>query len=462
MRTLTLFLSIICGSLISLFAQSPIGSWEGKLDLGTIDLRIVFHITNTNGTWDCKMDSPDQNAYGLITDKVTFENDTLTIVSQQLRMTYTGNLIEEKLVGTFSQMGKNLPLTLTRTSQKSENLRPQEPQPPYPYMTQEVFFINKNANNIKLAGTLTMPRKKGPHPAVILVSGSGPQNRNEELMGHKPFAVIADFLTRKGIAVLRYDDRGCFESQGDFAKATTKDFADDALAAIKFLQKLPDINPSKIGIIGHSEGGVVAPMVAAQDSSVAFIVLMAGMGVEGKELLKKQSKEINLKKQANNPNITKLIESNNQIIEYAYKHKTFDTKEFEKIIEDSYTSMGIQKNELKAVKAQVIQQFSSVWMQEFLHTNPAEYLKLVRCPVLAINGTFDLQVDADENLTAIEQALKEGHNPLCTIKFYPKLNHLFQECETGLPFEYGKIKQTIAPIILEDIASWILKVGTIN
>ncbi|HPT43483.1 MAG TPA: CocE/NonD family hydrolase, partial [Paludibacteraceae bacterium] len=256
-----------------LFSQSPEGSWNGLLKVQGQQIRLVINIQQAENGYKATMDSPDQGAKGIPVDLVTFTNDTLKFEVKMIGVTYTGVLGEDKVIkGTFAQMGMSLPLDLTTTKiEKEKVLRPQEPKAPFPYLSEDVKFIN-SIDGDTLAGTLTMPKKEGKYPVVVLISGSGAQNRDEELMGHKPFLVIADFLTRNGIAVLRYDDRGTAQSTGDFQKANSTGLANDAEAAVSYLLTRKEINKKKIGLAGHSEGGIIAPMVAARNRKVAFIV----------------------------------------------------------------------------------------------------------------------------------------------------------------------------------------------
>ncbi|MBL4650187.1 MAG: alpha/beta fold hydrolase, partial [Aureispira sp.] len=280
----------------SLQAQSDwAGTWEGNLNVGTQELRIVFHIKQgDNNTLTALMDSPDQMAYDLKMDDVTIKKGKeISMRLAAAKAQFVGELSEDKqrIKGNWIQ-GMPLPLELKRSKGKSNDfVRPQEPTAPFPYTIEEVKYENKKAK-ITLAGTLTIPEGEGKHPVVVLISGSGPQDRDESILKHKPFWVLADYWTRNGFAVLRFDDRGVGESEGDFAKATSADFATDVEAAVHFLKKHDRINAKKIGLAGHSEGGMIAPMVASGNKNVAFIVLLAGPGVPGKELLLKQSYDI--------------------------------------------------------------------------------------------------------------------------------------------------------------------------
>ena len=464
MKTRNLFISlfIILSGYVS--AQDITGDWNGALKVGAIQLRLVFHITKTDAGLTATMDSPDQGAKGIPMTKATFENPVLTIELAAAGIQYTGKLDSSVVTGTFNQGGQSFPLVLNRKAmEKVEVKRPQEPVKPYPYYSEEVTFSNKK-DNITLVGTLTLPKKEGKFPVVVLITGSGPQNRDEELMGHKPFLILSDYLTRNGIAVLRYDDRGMFSSKGNFAKSTTFDFATDVESAVNYLKTRKEIDPKHIGLIGHSEGGIIAPMVAVKSKDVRFIILMAGTGVQGSELLIRQQEAIGKASGIKDEDLKKTAEINKE----AYKIicNTTDTTKLKseltaflklkaKEVPASQMPKGMNEDEL--VKMEMIQ-LNSPWMLNFIRYNPEPMLEKVKCDVLAINGDKDLQVDSKINLPAIENALKKGGNKKFTIKELPGLNHLFQECTTGLPKEYAEIEQTISPTALETMANWIKEI----
>jgi pimeloyl-ACP methyl ester carboxylesterase len=334
--------------------------------------------------------------------------------------------------------------------------RPQEPKKPYPYDEEEVGYENKR-DGVKLAGTLTLPRGKGPFPVALLITGSGPQDRNESLLGHKPFLVLADYLTRRGIAVLRVDDRGVGGSTGSVPDSTTENFAADVMAGIEFLKTRKEIDPEKIGLIGHSEGGAVAPMVAAQNGDVAFIVLMAGMGLTGEEILYLQGAMIMKASGASAGQLAKQRATQESMFKILKEEKDPATaeKRLHEELSRNLTEEEKKKSE-QAIAAQ-IKQVNKPWFRYFLTLDPRSALRKVKCPALALNGENDLQVPATENLREIEAAIKAGGNKDITIVSLPKLNHLFQTSETGSLSEYAKIEETIAPVALKTIGDWILK-----
>lgn len=429
------------------------GAWMGTLDLGPVKLRVVFHISNTEDGLIATMDSPDQNVKGMPTTSVTRDGMNLEIESKNIGGVFEGKLTTDlaSIDGTFTQMGTAHPLMLKRVKDQAEieRKRPQNPTKPYPYRQEEVRYENK-VENVTLAATLTIPEGKGPFPAVLLITGSGPQDRDESLMGHKPFLVLSDYLTRHGIAVLRADDRGTGESTGVFSGATTADFATDAEAGVAFLKTRNEIDPRKIGLIGHSEGGVIAPMVAARNKDVAFIVMMAGTGVPGDRVLEAQGEAIGIANGANPADAARKAAKEKEILSLVETEKDearLDKELHEKLAGD--IPEGQVDTEIKQV--------TSPWFRFFLTYDPATALRKVTCPVLAINGSLDKQVLPDQNLPAIRKALEESGNKHFEIDELPGLNHLFQTAKTGSPAEYAEIEETIAPAALEKMSSWILK-----
>lgn len=457
-----LFISLLLTISAFGFSQEITGDWNGALKVGGMQLRLVFHITKTDAGYSATMDSPDQGAKGIPMSKVTYENQILSVEMAAANINYNGTFDnKETVTGTFNQGGQSFPLVLTRKAiEKVEAKRPQNPVKPYPYYSEEVTFMNTK-DSIKLAGTLTLPKKESKFPVVVMITGSGPQNRDEELMGHKPFLVIADYLTRQGIGVLRFDDRGCYESKGNFSKATTNDFATDVDAAVSYLKTRKDIESKRIGLIGHSEGGIVAPMVASKNKSVSYIVLMAGTAIPGSELLLRQQDLIGRASGGKDDDLKTAAELNTHIYKLVNQYQNKDTlksKITNYLLDEAKKHPDMKMPEGKTVNDVIelqLAQLMSPWMLNFIRYNPAPTLEKVTCPVLAINGDKDLQVPANINLPAIEKALKKGGNKKGTIKELPGLNHLFQECKTGLPTEYGEIEQTVSPVALEVMASWI-------
>jgi len=428
------------------------GAWMGSLDTGVIKLRVVFHIVNTEDGLTATLDSPDQGTKGLPVASVTRDGASLKMEAKQIGGVFEGKIVADRsaIDGTWTQGGRSLPLVLKPVKDKSEleRKRPQNPTKPYPYGEEEVFFDN-TAQHVTLAATLTIPPGKTPFPAVLLITGSGPQDRDESLMEHKPFLVLSDYLTRKGIAVLRADDRGVGKSTGNFATATTADFATDTEAGVTYLKTRSEVNPRKIGLIGHSEGGVIAPMVAARNPDVAFIVMMAGTGVPGDALLAAQVEAIGLASG----------ESPEEAAKGAAKERGILT-----LVETERDEAALAKEVKEKMAGDVpeaqigaqLKRITSPWFRYFLTYDPATALRKVTCPVLALNGEKDTQVPPKQNLPAIRKALEQAGNKHFEIDELPGLNHLFQTAKTGAPAEYAEIEETISPVALEKVANWIL------
>lgn len=444
-------------------AQDITGQWNGVLKVQGTQLRVVFNVTQTENVFYSTMDSPDQGTKGIPVTNTTFDNSKIKFEVTNPRIEYDGELNGDEIVGVFKQGGQEFPMNLSREAIEKEIIkRPQEPIKPYPYYSEDVVFKNIKAN-ISLSGTLTLPKKDGVFPVVILITGSGPQNRDEELLGHKPFLIISDYLTKNGIAVLRYDDRGVGQSTGDFKSATSADFATDVESAIAYLKTRNEIDKNKIGLMGHSEGGLIAPMVASNSKDVSFIVLLAGTGIQGVELLLLQYELIAKADGTSETEIEKTNKSNEKMFDLVVnsndnqKLKTDLTEVInEMLANDTNTKIpnGMKKEDYVSM---LIFKITSPWMVYFLKFNPVTTLEKVMCPVLAVNGEKDLQVPPKENLIAIKNALTKGGNKNVTTKEFPNLNHLFQECETGSPNEYATIEQTFSLIVLEEITKWIKK-----
>jgi uncharacterized protein len=429
------------------------GMWAGTLDTGTVKLRVVFHIVNTEDGLTATLDSPDQGAKDIPANSVTRSGASLKIEANGIGGVFEGKITADRssIDGTWTQGGQAIPLVLKRSKDLSElEIRhPQNPVKPYPYREEEVAYDNK-VQKITLAATLTIPQGKGPFPGVVLITGSGPQDRDETLLGHKPFLVLSDYLTRHGIAVLRADDRGVGKSTGVFATATTADFATDAEAGVAYLETRAEVDPHKIGLIGHSEGGVIAPMVAARNKDVAFIVMMAGTGVPGDQVLVAQLEAIEMANGMSPDKAAKHAARQREIVQLIESEK--DDAVLEKKLREKMSG--------DATEAQVgmeIKQFTSLWFRYFLTYDPATALRKVTCPVLAINGSLDKQVLPDQNLPQIRKALQEAGNTHVEIDELPGLNHLFQTAKTGSPTEYAQIEETMSPVALEKMANWIAK-----
>ena len=443
-------------------AQEISGTWNGVLEIQGIQLPLVIHLEEGADGFTGTMDSPDQGATGIEITSVSYDTPNLKFEVTPMAISYSGDLREGGVIeGTFTQMGQSLPLNFSRNAvAKKQLLRPQEPKEPYPYYSEEVTIENSGAG-LKLSGTLTLPAQDGKYPVVVLISGSGAQNRDEEVFGHKPFLVLSDYLTRKGIGVLRYDDRGTGKSTGDHSTATSADLATDVGSAVAFLKSRADIDSKHIGLVGHSEGGLIAPMVAAESADIAFIVLLAGPGISGYDILMLQSKLIReaggVSGEAleNEMNLTRgaldLVRSSANQAELKTALSDYFIEALAKNPEQVPPGMAVED-----IISTQVDGLATPWMQYFMKYDPAPALRQTKCPVLALNGENDLQVPSSENLQAIEKHLKAGGNSDVTAKELAGLNHLFQNSATGAPTEYAALEETFAPVALEAVASWIL------
>jgi hypothetical protein len=440
------------------------GIWVGVLDTGAIELRLIARIAKDGeGAYNGTLDSVDQGAMGLKIETFEVEADSVRLELKRPPAVFAGkfNGPRSEIDGEWRQGGGSLPLTLHRHPAEPRLSRSQDPQKPYPYNEEEVVFRNETAG-LQFAGTLTTPRGEGPHPAAVLLTGSGAQDRDESIMGHRPFLVLADHLTRHGIAVLRFDDRGVGGSEGSVTEATSCEFAGDALAAVEFLKSRPQINAKQIGLIGHSEGAIVAPMAAVESGSVAFLVLLAAPGLTGEEIIHVQSEALMRVMGTDDDTIA----ANRELQERMYA-----------IVKEE-SDDGLARQRLAALQKEIVQKLSpeqreaaglseesplgeqakmllTPWFRFFLTYDPIPTLVKVKRPVLVIIGENDLQVPPGDNLPPIEQALKTSGNNDYRVMRPAKLNHLLQTSETGLPLEYARIEETMAPVALEAISGWI-------
>jgi len=438
------------------------GSWSGKLRAQGIELRLVINISaDKNDSLLVTIDSPDQGAKDLPCSKVRIGTDSILIESKRVAGSYLGRFNPEftTLSGIWRQSGLIFPLILQKSRGKTSLNRPQEPLPPYPYDTLEVTFRN-NKDKINLSGTISLPKSGKIKAAVILITGSGPQNRDEALLGHKPFLVLADYLTRNGIAVLRYDDRGIGKSEGNFAIATSFDFANDAESAFDFMKTRKEFDSCRLGLIGHSEGGLIAPIVASRREDVDFIVMMAGPGLTGEQILLLQSALISKAAGEDEKTIKTSQKFSREIYSVLKKYPDNEiaSGKIRTLIADfdkkQINDTAYKPSSETEIKLQ-IQSMISPWFRCFLTFNPLDYLTKLHCAVLAINGSLDLQVPPGENLQAIEKAMIFGGNVNYHIEEVPGLNHLFQTAKTGAPTEYASIEETMSPVVLRIIADWI-------
>ncbi|HSV75114.1 MAG TPA: alpha/beta hydrolase [Chthonomonadales bacterium] len=441
------------------------GAWMGQLRAGATQVRMVFHIVRQPaGLLGATLDVPEQGARAIPVETASFDPPALTLNVRVIGASFEGRLSADRtrIVGTWRQGGGTYALTLVRTENPPDVRRPQEPRLPLPY-TQKDVTVENAAAAVRLAGTLTVPSGPGPHPAVILISGSGPQDRDQTVFGHRPFLVLADHLTRQGIAVLRLDDRGVGGSTGSTRTATTKDFADDVKCAVDVLKARPEIDASRIGLLGHSEGGIVAPIVAAARADIAFIVLLAGTGLPGEQILYLQAAAI--ARAGGAPESA--IATSRRINERIYAEARSDAPATEvatrvrAVLQQTVDSMTAAERAALGPSVDTwidvqVNTVTSPWFRHFLSYDPRPALRAVRCPVLVLIGERDLQVPARENAAEIEAALKAGGGADATVRIVPGVNHLFQTAATGLPTEYGVIEETMSPSVLTMVSEWIL------
>ncbi|WP_312819891.1 alpha/beta hydrolase family protein [Kaistella carnis] len=447
MKTKFVFIALLL-MFQNLFSQNITGSWYGNLDVQGQELPLVFHIEKEGNYLKSTFDSPTQGAKGIPIQKTLFENNELTFNASNLGITFSGKLNAQKIDGIFSQSGINFPLLLSRNAETTVVNRPQTPKPPFNYNSDDVTFKNDTEGNL-LAGTLATPKNFNKNqPILVMITGSGAQDRNEEMFEHKPFLVIADDLAKKGIATLRLDDRGIGGSEKGKEGATSEDFATDINSAVNYLVKNGYKN---IGLIGHSEGGMIAPMVADLNKNVKFLVLLAAPGIPILDLVLDQNKK--LAESANLPQdaIDDVLAIKSKTFSFAknYKGKDFKT-DFTKYLEENFPKMIAQEREA------YIAQMSSAWFQYFIKFNPDDYLSKVKIPVLVVDGSLDMQVSAKENLAGIKKSLIKAENKKFEVLEFEGLNHLFQTATTGNPSEYGQIEETFSPKVLDKISSWIL------
>lgn len=446
------------------------GTWQGILDVGNgTELRIVFHVTEDGkGGAITTADSPDQSAYGFACDSTVIGQGRIFIGMKILNASFNGTLKNDSIItGTFIQQIE-IPLELKKSAGSARNNRPQTPQPPFSYRSEDVIYQNAD-KSLQYGATITIPPAKGKFPAVVLITGSGPQDRDETIMGHHPFAVIADHLTKNGSIVLRVDDRGVGKSSGDFSKATTADFAADVHAGIEYLLTRDDVDRKKIGLIGHSEGGMIAPMVASSRKDISYIILMAGPGVKIIDLMAEQNlavarssgiseatqKEIKPLFRKVVTAIVEAADSSSAIASVTAITEEWASQTSAAILDE----MDFNTAELRsAYIREMIKQFQSPWFSYFIKFDPVDYLVKLKGHVLAINGDKDIQVVADQNLPGIESALKKSSVRSYDIKKVSGLNHLFQKCTKCTVQEYGELEETISPEVLKIMSDWLLNV----
>ncbi len=448
------------------------GIWEGKINVG-VSLRLVFQFSqNEDKTLTAVLRSPDQSPKPLLADTAWISGDSIYTTSKKFGISFSGALTGDSSINGTIVQGVPIPLQLKKVSSVAEAKRPQTPLPPFPYNSKDVEYTNAD-KSVSFGGTLTWPQvpagtnyiKAPTYPVALLITGSGAQDRDENIFMHKPFAVIADYLTKRGFAVLRVDDRGVGKSTGNFATATTQDFANDVEAGINYLKTLPQIDTFHIGMIGHSEGGMIAPIVASRRKDIKFIVLLAGPGVPIKQLMSEQI-YASSKAEGNSEEVSKLgsklylealtaVQSNTdtavarqKIVEQLSKSYPENKKLYDSL------ELNTPGNQNKYASGR-IQSLTAPWYKYFSSFDPTPYLQKLSCDVLALNGEKDIQVSAASNLAGIRAALKKSKSKKYDVKQLPGLNHLFQTCKKCSVAEYGELEETFSPEALKIVGDWL-------
>jgi len=466
---LLLFTALL--SVLNCSAQySLVGDWHGTLDVNGAKLTLVMHIKDAgsgamSGTWD----SPAQGVYEKPCSSVTLSGDTaiiaMAVIKAQFRGTFTTN---DEITGVWIQGGMHA-MTMSRGGGKDDGpKRPQNPKPPFNYTSEDLLYYNADSS-IRYGATITIPKGDGPFPAVLLITGSGQQNRDEELLGHKPFAVIADYLTNKGYVVLRVDDRGMGQTTGEVHHATTRDFANDATVSFNYLLSRKEVDKKKAGLLGHSEGGMIAEMMAAENKNVDFIIMMAGPGEKIAQLMTEQNGALLQTKGISQVSIDKYLVLYSKMVHTAISIGDSDrlrTAITEEVKDWKYKTpgpvvvsiTGIHDETSEAAYIDLITKlFAHPWWHYFLGYDPESDLEKISCKVLAMNGDKDMQVVAKNNLQGLREALAKSKSKDYEIKLMPGLNHLFQTCHTCTFSEYQQLEETVAPIALQTMSDWLDK-----
>ena len=452
---------------VSASTQNPFeGIWEGKVNVG-MDLRVIFTLKQVeNLGFTVTMDLPDNGVKGIVSEDVIVNNDSLVINIKEFRGSYSGKLINQSSITGYWKQGTRTALQLHKVDKVLVTYKPQTPLPPFSYRSEDVIYSNKNGS-IQYGATLTTPFGEGPFPAVVLITGSGQQNRDEEIGGHKPFAVIADHLTKNGFAVLRVDDRGVGQTTGDVTSSTTLDFADDISTGLDYLIGRKEIDIKRLGLIGHSEGGMIAPVLAAKRKDISAIVLMAAPGKKTTEILIEQNEAFYTSRGLSKEYVDSYMDLYSVIVRLMANNvdketvKTKLTTEVDTWINKTRADVvvatsGITNDDKKMQFIEgLVETFTTPWFRYFLSYQPQQFLEKLSCKVLAINGNRDIQIFAGSNLKGIEAALKKSRSKGFQIKEYDGLNHLFQKCNTCSIQEYGDLQETFSVDVLKDITGWL-------
>ena len=438
-------------------AKFPVeGLWQGALEDHGMRLRFQLHVYHdTEGELIAGLDSLDQSVSGLPAINVTQKESAFHFEIPALAGLFDGtlNAAKNSILGEWSQSEIKEKLEFKRSDQPLELRRPQNPVKPYPYREEEISFSNAAAG-VTLSGTLTLPKGAGPFAAVVLIAGSGPEDRDETQANHKPFLVLSDYLTRKGIAVLRYDKRGIGKSTGSTEKATTLDLASDAESAVSYLKSRKEIDAHKIALIGHSEGAMIAPSIVAHSQEIAWIVLLAAPATKGEETLLKQSELIARAGGLSDEQVLTSLSFDKQAYDLVRQEKNSAVlmEKLQGLVKESGLDAALPPAALESQ----LQLMNSPWFRFFLDYDPLPDLKKIKCPVLALYGEKDLQVPPKINMPLVQKAFSDAGNTQADSREFPDLNHLFQHAYTGSPTEYAAIEETMSPEVLQTIAEWLL------
>jgi alpha/beta superfamily hydrolase len=467
MKKHIMLFAFLSATLFSLSQNTFLGIWEGKMNAG-VDLRMIFHISqDVSKNFIATIDCPDQGLKDINVSSLQLKNDSIHLEIPQFQASYTGKLSSDSVITGMFYQTMSLPLNFKKISKVAIKNRPQTPVGPLPYKSEDLVYTSED-KSITYGATITIPVGKGPFPTALLLTGSGQQNRDEEILGHKPFAVIADHLTRNGFIVLRVDDRGMGNTTGDILSSTTRDFSNDAIVSLNYLKCRKEVDKNKIGLIGHSEGGMIAQIVAAERKDINFIIMLAAPGEKTLKLMSEQNEAFLTKVGLPRESITAYLDLYNTIMISILKSGKDSVTGNVKTIVDTWTAKtkknivitttGIRDEKSKSdFINQCVNQVGRPWFKYFLNYDPAPIIKKITANVLAVNGNKDIQVIAKTNLAGIETALKNGKSESYKVIELEGLNHLFQECNKCTVSEYDQLEETISPALLEIISKWLKK-----
>ena len=458
-RIVLLLLSTI--AFYSAMCQDISGKWKGVVRVKKTKFHVVFHFVKTPNGYITTLDSPDYGAKGYPINSVKVNHGQLEMAMSIIRIEYSGKIQPNAIHGALKYNGRHYPMWLTRVTDPVPDTKVKPGKPAYGFYTENVTFLNPKSK-ILLAGTLTLPKKTGNYPIVVLISGNGPDDRDAEKFLHRPFQVLAEYLTMNGVGVLRYDDRGVGQSKGEFRTATTDDFKSDVESALEYLKKRPEIDKKKIALIGHGEGGLIASMIASKSSEIKCIAMLGAPGMRGDNLMILQAQSIATASGAPDEDVMKI----NKIYTKAFRIISDSTDKrvmkedvtdflnmsFKRIPESNGKPRGMSFDQYIDTK---VDELTNPWMLSYIKIDPVDYFETVKCPVLVLHGEKDLEVPTESNILSIKNAFNKAQNNEVVIKVLPKLNHLMQECKTGLPSEYPSIPEIISTSALDEVSDWV-------